>query len=54
MTGPGRPPVGPVVEVRFPPELLAEIDDVREGMARAEWIRCACQTTVNMLRKTQL
>jgi len=39
--GPGRPEVGPAVNVRFPSDLLARVDAQaqREGLSRAEMIR---------------
>ena len=35
----GRPPVGPQVIVRMPPELIARIDAARGDQTRAEWLR---------------
>ena len=39
--GRGRPPIGPTVELRLPPEVLAHIDAWAdaEGVTRAEAIR---------------
>lgn len=39
--GPGRPPVGPAIEVRLPPEVLAWLDAEaqREGTTRADLVR---------------
>lgn len=41
MTGRGRPPIGPAVQVRLTPDLLARIDRwaKRQGVTRAEAIR---------------
>lgn len=41
MTGPGRPPIGPDVHVRYPPVILARLDKLakREGVTRAELLR---------------
>jgi hypothetical protein len=40
-TGPGRPPVGPPIQIRLPADLLAEIDVDAEnlGLTRAAYIR---------------
>jgi metal-responsive CopG/Arc/MetJ family transcriptional regulator len=37
----GRPPIGPAINMRFPEDLLAEIDAAAEaeGIKRAEMIR---------------
>lgn len=39
--GPGRPKIGDVIEVRFPPDLLAKLDAAAEvsQTSRAELIR---------------
>jgi len=41
VTGPGRPPVGPVVKVRLEPDMLEAVDDYarRWDVSRAEAIR---------------
>lgn len=39
----GRPPVGPVIQVRMPADMLASIDATSraEGVTRSRWIRQA-------------
>lgn len=39
----GRPPIGPQINVAFPPDLLARIDEraAALGVSRSEWIRTA-------------
>lgn len=46
--GPGRPEIGPMVNVRFPPELLAMVDAAaaKHGMSRAAWLRDAAATAL--------
>ncbi len=41
----GRPPIGPVVEVRFPSHLVTALDVIaeRDGVSRAAVIRSACE-----------
>jgi metal-responsive CopG/Arc/MetJ family transcriptional regulator len=41
VTSRGRPPIGPTVVVRMPPELVQQLDEraEREGVARAELVR---------------
>jgi metal-responsive CopG/Arc/MetJ family transcriptional regulator len=43
VTGRGRPPVGPVIEVRFPPDLVAACATAAAaaGVSRSELIRRA-------------
>lgn len=38
---PGRPPIGPVIRFRLPPDTLAALDTAaaNAGKKRAEWIR---------------
>lgn len=44
-SGPGRPEVGPAFSVRFPRELLAQVDAAASatGMTRAAWLRHAAE-----------
>jgi len=39
----GRPEVGPAFSVKFPPDLLAKVDEAAraDGVSRAEWLRRA-------------
>lgn len=48
----GRPPVGPVFQVRFPEELLAQVDRAAatDGLSRAAWLRYAAQERVSITR----
>lgn len=41
----GRPPIGPVIEVRFPSHLVTALDVIaeRDGISRAAVIRSACE-----------
>lgn len=41
MTGRGRPPIGPVVTIRYPTDVLAAVDRLAhlEGITRAELLR---------------
>ena len=41
---PGRPPVGPQVNIAMSPDMLARIDAAAAGagVSRAEWVRRAC------------
>jgi metal-responsive CopG/Arc/MetJ family transcriptional regulator len=41
----GRPPIGPVIEVRFPSHLVTALDVIaeRDGVSRAAVIRSACE-----------
>ena len=41
----GRPPIGPVIEVRFPSHLVTALDVIaeRDGISRAAVIRAACE-----------
>lgn len=41
---PGRPPVGPQVNIAMSPDMLARIDTAAAsaGVSRAEWVRRAC------------
>lgn len=48
--GPGRPAIGPVVEVRFAPDILEAIDAAAavQGMRRAEYIRGAVERDLSV------
>ena len=41
---PGRPTVGPQVNIAMSPDMLARIDAAaaRAGVSRSEWVRRAC------------
>ena len=48
----GRPPVGPVFQVRFPEGLLAQVDQAAaaEELSRAAWLRAAAQERLQISR----
>lgn len=49
----GRPAVGPVFQVRFSADLLAQVDlaAAGEGLTRAAWLRAAAQDRVCITRE---
>ena len=50
--GPGRPEIGPVIQVRLPEELLAKVDAVamRDDLSRAEAVRQLLDRGLNTSR----
>lgn len=44
---PGRPPIGPVVNVRLPQELIDKLDKMRGDLGRAAAIRIILDDAVN-------
>lgn len=54
MTGPGRPAIGPKIEVRFPPGLLARLDEHRGDLvSRPSAIRNLVEQALDHLHRPQ-
>lgn len=52
MTGPGRPPIGNVHEIRFPDDLWTKVEQAaeRDGTSAAEYVRRAVVASVDTPR----